>query len=250
MYDLSSFGLKEMIESGKELRLAAQDATTMQEGAAHIVNLLYDRFESRSSAQTQDQPTGQPSCALVRCFMTHPFATLPGPLKKIALTKLPTPEPLPSMRCLTLLASRGENPEWNSPATSLAHQVIPLPTAEIVEQAPMIARLIVQMGLTVKDLVHSQPGFLLDLDKQTFNVFHVEEALGSEFVPAQENFIIPYRVRSVVGFGGLLPSGELFAVVLFAKVSVSRETAALFRTLALSVKLALLPFAGRRVFNE
>jgi hypothetical protein len=114
----------------------------------------------------------------------------------------------------------------------------------------MIARLIVQMGLTVQAVVQPESGFLLDLETQTFNVFHVEDAVGSEFVPAQEAFVLPYRVWSVVGFGGLLPSGEFFAVVLFSKVHISRETAQLFRTLALSMKLALLPFAGRRVFNE
>jgi hypothetical protein len=114
----------------------------------------------------------------------------------------------------------------------------------------MIAGMIVQMGIGIEEIVNPPPGFLLDSDRQPFHVFHVEDALGSEFVPAQESFVVPYRIRSVLGFGGLLPSGELFAFVLFARVPISRDTAALFRTLALSVKLALLPYAGRRVFGE
>jgi hypothetical protein len=241
MYDLSNFGLQDMIESGKQLRLAAQGAASMQQGAANIVGLLYDCFKSRA--------TGEPNCALVRCFKTHPLGDVPAPLQTIAQTILRTPDPAPTMRCLVLLATRGEHPAWNAPATSASHQIIPLPTVEIVEQAPMIARLIVQMGLTVSEVVRPVPSLLLDLERQTFNVFHVENAAGSEFVPAQETFILPYRVRSVLGFGGLLPSGELFAVVMFSKVHISRETAELFRTLALSVKLALLPFPGRQVFN-
>jgi hypothetical protein len=57
-------------------------------------------------------------------------------------------------------------------------------------------------------------------------------------------------VLSVPGMGGLLPSGELFAIVLFSKVRISLKTAVMFRTLALRVKLVLLPFVGRRVFAE
>jgi len=53
---------------------------------------------------------------------------------------------------------------------------------------------------------------------------------------------VPFGIRSVIGFGGMLPSGNLFAVILFTKVPIPRETADLFRPLALSVKLAILPF--------
>jgi sigma-B regulation protein RsbU (phosphoserine phosphatase) len=48
-----------------------------------------------------------------------------------------------------------------------------------------------------------------------------------------------------VGFGGVLPDGEFFAVVLFSRTPISRETAEQFRTITGSVGLALLPYAGR-----
>jgi hypothetical protein len=242
MYDLKSFGLQEMIESGKELRRSASGASSMQQAANRVVDLFYDCFRMGE--------TGESCCALVRCFKTHPLGGLPVAIQRVAGAILADPDPPPAMRCLVLLASRGDQPEWNSPELSAAHRVIPLPSARIVAQAPMIARLIVQMGLEIKDVVHPKPGFLLDSERQPFHVFHVEEAAGSEYVPAQEIFVIPYRVRSVVGFGGILPTGELFAVVLFSKVPVARETAALFRTLALSVKLAFLPFSGQRIFHH
>jgi hypothetical protein len=54
-------------------------------------------------------------------------------------------------------------------------------------------------------------------------------------------------VKSVLGFGGLLPNGELFAAVLFCRVPVPRNVADLFRTLALNLKLSLLPFVGKTV---
>jgi hypothetical protein len=47
-----------------------------------------------------------------------------------------------------------------------------------------------------------------------------------------------------LGFGGMLPSGNLFVVILFSKVYIPRETADMFRPLSLSVRLAVLPFEG------
>jgi len=241
VYDLSAFGLQQMIESGRQLRLAAQDASSMQEAARCVVDTLYDCF----------QTAGAPSCALVRCFETHPFADLPTPLQSLALSALPPASPPPNdLRCLALLASRGDLPLWNSPETSRAHRIIPMANADILTQAPMIARLIMQMGLTVDDVLRPEPEFLIELEKRAFNVFYVEDAVGSEYVPSQESFIIPGKVSSVLGFGGLLPAGEFFAVVMFSKVRIPRETAELFRTLALSVKLALLPFAGQKIFED
>jgi hypothetical protein len=90
---------------------------------------------------------------------------------------------------------------------------------------------------------------LLDSAQHTFNVFHVADAAGSPHIPAQQEFVIPHGVRSVLGFGGLLPPGELFATILFTKARVPREVAERFRTLALNVKVALLPFAGVRIFS-
>jgi len=98
--------------------------------------------------------------------------------------------------------------------------------------------------LEVSDILQPNPGLLVDLEQRSYNVFHVEEAQGSPFVPAQVEFVIPHSIRSVVGFGGMLPTGNLFAVILFTTIPIARQTADLFRPLALSVKLAVLPFAA------
>ena len=114
----------------------------------------------------------------------------------------------------------------------------------------MVARMVREMGLEVEHVAGTPVDLLVDLEQRPLNVFHVEEAADSEYVPAQETFVKRHGVRSVLEMGGLLPSGELFVVVMFSKVRIMRETAAMFRTLALSVKLVLLPFAGGRVFAD
>jgi hypothetical protein len=81
-------------------------------------------------------------------------------------------------------------------------------------------------------------------------VFYVSEATGSPYIPAQKEFVEPYGVRSVVGFGGLLPEGDLFAVILFARVLIPRDTAEMFKPLALAAKLSVLSFAKGPIFAD
>jgi hypothetical protein len=119
----------------------------------------------------------------------------------------------------------------------------------MVARLPMIAQLVHQLGLDAGAVLRPDPALLVDLEQKTYNVFHVPEARGSLHVPDQDDFVVPWGVRSVVGFGGVLTSGNFFAVILFSTIPVPRATADLFRPLALSAKLAVLPFVGKTVFN-
>jgi hypothetical protein len=112
----------------------------------------------------------------------------------------------------------------------------------------MISQFIRQLGLEIGTVLEPDPELVVDLEQTTFNVFHVPQAAGSPFVPAQTEFVIPYGVQSVLGFGGMLASGNLLAIIMFSKTPIPRDTADLFKTLALNAKMALLPFEGKAVF--
>ena len=64
----------------------------------------------------------------------------------------------------------GEQSAWNARRESRGHQAIPLPSVAAVKQAA---------------------------------------AIGNPFIPAQSDLVVAHGVRSVFGFGGLLPAGEL-----------------------------------------
>jgi hypothetical protein len=240
MFDLESFEFTQMIKLGAGLRNLADGAKTMEAVATRIVHYFYDSFALRN--------TGQKACVLVRLFKTHAFGDLDEQLRQSAVTMLGDASASPSMKCLILLATAGERPEWNSRAKSVGHKAIPLPSEKAVENIPMIARLFSQLGLNPTALLKHDPAFILNSDQSNFNVFHVPEAEGSPYVPAQKEFVIPCGVKSVLGYGGLLPNGDIFAVILFVKVHVSQETAELFKTFALSTKLILIPFSKGEVF--
>jgi hypothetical protein len=240
MFDLATFKMSEMIECGSVLRRLGAEAKSMEEAAGRVVRYLYEHF--------LDQQGGQRACALIRFYKTHPFGELEEELKAFARALSGDVQRSPETKCLTLLATAGDHPSWNSRKNSAGHKAIPLLSAQVVMQAPMIAQLIVQFGLEVHDVVKSDRALMVELEQKTFNVFYVEEAAGSPFVPAQENFVAPYGIRSVLGFGGMLPDGNLFAIVMFSKVHVPREKSDLFKTLSLNAKIAVLPFTGGTIF--
>jgi hypothetical protein len=241
MYDLSHFSLSDMTRCGSELRKLGAGASSMEEVAGRTVRLLHERLRTPG--------LDAPACALVRLFVTLPFAELTPDLRDFAQRLLGGAPAVPTVRCLTLLATRGAEEAWNSRGRSVGHQVLPLASEEGIARSPMIARLVHQLGVPTSALLSADPGVVVDVDQHSFNVFYVPEAPGSPYIPAQREFVEPYAIRSVLGFGGLFPSGELFATILFSRTPIPREVAELFRTLALNVKLAMLPFVGGRVFS-
>ena len=242
MFNLSQLSLSDMIECGAALRQLGQDKRSMEEVAEHIVRYLYDHLV--------DGRTGERACALVRFFKTIPYGGLDEDLRRFAREMLGRPPESPAMKCMTLLATAGDRPEWNRRERSRKHQAIPLPSEEGLHLVPIFAQLMGQFELEAGVILRPDPDpdLLLDLEQRTYNVFHVPQARGSPSIPAQDEFVVPFGIESVLGFSGVLPAGDLFAVNLFSRVPISRTTAELFRPLALHVKLAVLPFDGGLVF--
>ena len=114
----------------------------------------------------------------------------------------------------------------------------------------MISQLIKELGLELSYVLQPSPDIVKELAGKRHGVFHVEHALGSPYIPAQQEFVVRFGIESVLGFGGMLATGDLFAVILFATVHVPSSTAERFKSLALDVKSAFSKFNDRTVFNE
>jgi hypothetical protein len=242
-FDPSAFGLTEMLRCGLALRVAARGAPTMESAAQGIVRYLYDA--------ARDPRTGQPACPLVRCFVSLPIEKIGLALQQSARRALGDESPAPGTRCLTLLATMGDESAWRSRHTSRAHKTIPLASEAMVKGAPMIAELIHAFGFTLDSIIapRSRPTMLNGPTVKTYNVFHVEEAVGSPFIPAQEEFVLRHGIRSVLGFGGALSSGEIVAAILFSRVPIPAASATRFRNIALDLKAALYGYSLDQVFD-
>jgi hypothetical protein len=237
--NLASFDLPEMLRVGRGIRAAGRNAPSMEQAFERIARYLFAELQTDG---------GEHACALVRCYKTHPFGKLQPSQQTFARKLLGDVRPFDAMQCLTLMATAGEERRWNDVRRSKGHRAIPLPAPEIVAQAPMIAQLISQFGLDLADVVSPANQVVRDTEGRSYGVFHVEHAVGSPFIPAQDDFVLKYGIKSVVGCGGHLRSGDLFAVILFSKVPIDAAAADRFRTLALDVKATLFPYDETRVF--
>ncbi|MEM9492673.1 MAG: histidine kinase dimerization/phospho-acceptor domain-containing protein, partial [Myxococcota bacterium] len=212
----------------------ASGSHVMEEVAQRIVRYCYEHLR-------RDR-VGEPSAVLARLFCTVSYSDLPNELQRAADAVLDGESPPPATKCLTLLGTNGVRPEWNSRTGSRGHQAIPLVSADMLKKTPMISHLLRQLGIEVEALLAPREELFISRDQRVYNVFHVEHAQGSPYVPAQNEFVIPYGIRSVLGCGGLLRTGQLFALIVFCNVDVPRPTAELFRPMALNTLFALTPF--------
>jgi hypothetical protein len=230
---LATFGGDDLARLGDAIREIPKGHSVMESSARAVVDLLWEELGH--------------DCALIRLYKTHRYGRLPDDLQRFA-GGLSRGVPGPDVRCLTLLATRGREEQWNDRRASEGHKSIPLQNVELVERLPMVAGLVRQLGLELEDVVEPERGRVTELAQRTYGVFHVEDAAGSPYVPAQD-FVRRYGIRSALGFGGVLYTGDFYAVVLFSRVHVSQPVAETVRVLSLATRVALLPF-GLRVFES
>lgn len=237
MPKLESFTGEHLAEFGDLIRGIAREATSMEDAARRCVDLLYDNLDGEDGGR---------AAALIRLYKTHPYGRLPDELRAFARGTLDA-EPEDDTRCLTLLATRGALPEWDDRHRSEGHKAIPLPSVEFVRRLPMVAGLVEHLGLEIADIVRPSKHRIVELAQATYGVFHVPVATGSEYLPAQD-FVAEHAIASALGYGGVLFSGDFFAVVIFSRVPVTSDVAETIRILSLATRVALMPF-GNRVFS-
>ena len=227
MYAIDSFDTDALVSCREALHELADGAGSMEVVAQRIARHLYEGFRSAD---------GERACALVRLYKTHRFSLLPEELQDFVRIGGTVPGD-PS--CLTLLGTAGLEDAWNDRRQSASHQAIPL-VGDLTE-APMIAALIRDLGIEEDIVVNPPARVRTDTHLRQYNVFYLPEAANSEAVPAQEDFVLRYGVRSVVGFGGVLASGDTYAVILFTTAPVPASAIPSFRTLSLTIKSLIIP---------
>ncbi len=239
MYDLRSFGLADVLECSSRLRQVGAGASCLEEAAQAVAEFLFETLI--------DKDTDGPALALARLYKTHRLDELEHDLQAFARNRAGGAELPPDTPCLTLLGTAGVDPDWNDRRRSNDHRVIPLHDAAALASAPMVYELTRQLGFDEEIVLEPDPSIFHTLAGRAGGVFFVEDARHSPHIPAQD-FVERFGIRSVIGFGGVLPSGYVFAVILFATVELSAAAADSFAPLAFATELALLPFVEYRLF--
>jgi PAS domain S-box-containing protein len=227
VFDLRTFSLEEMYRCSAELRSLGEASKDIDDAAHGVIDYLYEALRKSDTRERE--------CRLIRLFRSVPFWSLSE--QDASACRAAYADADVSTSCLSLRATRGLEADWNDPACSREHRVIALPP-EPPYRTPMLKALVEQLGMPVTGSAMAALG--ADRPPRLFDVFHVVEAHGSSHVPDQERFVEPYKVQSVLGFGGVVPPAQIFVVLLFSCVTIPASTAELFRTLAPSVGLALV----------
>jgi hypothetical protein len=218
----------------------------MEDVANEIVYYLRDHFAAERSGDRQ--------VALARFFLTQPYGRLTSDLRRW-VHRTQGRQPAEHVKCLTMLATAGDRPAWCAPSLSVHHRAIPhIDDKATRARVPMIASIVEHFGWDLTQTSEEEQPSWRSRDPGSdptlmFDVFHVADVPGSSYVPAQRDFVAPERIQSCLGFGGALPGGEVFAVILFSRSRISKASTATFKPLPLSIKIALLPFETR-VFRK
>lgn len=242
MHDIDHFTLADMSLLGAALRRRGAQATRIDECADQIVKHLYESLRERSGAR---------SCASARLFKTHPAADLPesqtfqpfagdstgagaaGAAGGAGATGS-------SVKRLVLLAKAGLDPSGDDALLSSAPGAA-WPIGDALLRAPSFRSLVDQFGLAIESVASPEAALTGEASHKACGVFRTEDVPGA---------IAAAGVRSILGLGGLLPSGSLFFVLLYLRSVIAPACAAMFKPVGINIKMALLPFDGRPLSAE
>ena len=242
MHDLGDFSLRDVAECTARVRRLGLGAGSMEEAAGRIVSYLYEDLA--------DQRGGQRACALVRFYKTHPYGLLDAGRRRFAEARFTGEAAAPGARCLALLATAGDEAAQPRGSASRGHEAFPFEAAGEAARVPGMIREVTRLGIDLGDPTpvpalapeSESPGRAPD------GVVHLLEAVSSPAIALHDAFLIEHKIRSVLGFGGLLPCGDLFVVVLFTRIAIDAAARDLFKTLALAVKVGVMSFERGPIF--
>ncbi len=225
-----------------------RDRRSLEQAAQIFIDAFYEEFEE--------------SLVLARLFMSVPYANLPQFnqefVTNLAEKKGFASEMTHDTLVLSLLGTRGEEPDWNDRRKSKGYVGIPLVSTEFVEATPMLARLLSDFGLELDWLKKPYEGWDIDTMGDVAGTFFVRDAKESEdskkrkIIPMQD-FVEAYNVHTVFGIGGryMLGSNNIIAAIFFTKENFNKKIARSFQPLINWFKMATIKLVSQqRIFSD
>lgn len=198
-----------------------EDASIVERAAQLFIETVYEAFNE--------------SCVLVRLFSTLPLSRLPPKDQQLVREKAAQagfPDKIhDKTTVLTLLGSRGEQPQWNRRTDSETFRCIPLFSSGYVSSLSMLAAQLQSMAFDLD---------LLDSWDKVVKSGRADEWKGMLYVGDSENdrddqgrkivvkqdFVAEYGVKTSLGFGsGYAHHPTLITLFLFANEFVERTVA-------------------------
>lgn len=239
--------MKEMLDLQEQITADAAKSEFLEQAAQKYMSLLYDRLND--------------SIIMARLFAAIQFKILPES-NKCFVTKLAEKENVSDKisdqtLVLSLLGSRGVNPEWNDRRNSKDHIGIPLISKKFISKAPMISQLLDQFGIGM-DWIDSTDKFYITKTLNSLSgIFFIKNAEtevnehGDKIIVAQD-FVKREGIKSVFGIGGCyLGTSVFFASIIFTNEEVDENIVKRFVLQAIRFKTATMQMVkNRKIFIE
>ncbi|MFT4579333.1 MAG: PAS domain S-box-containing protein [Nitrospinales bacterium] len=238
---VESLTFKNIVEISDLLKSETKGLSSLEEVCQCLTRLLCQIFSDSNDNS---------ELALCRIFKSCSFDDFLPELQK-NICENSNENRLKETKYLTLLGTFGEKKEWCSITKSKNHKAIPLTDQQTIQKLPMVSALFNQIGFNISQTQESGSLEFLKKEDKEFGLFIVEEAERNPVIPNQKDFVIPFGVKSVLGFGGLFATGNIFSVLLFSKKRISPEKAEIFHSLVPAFKFILAENELRgSVFND
>jgi hypothetical protein len=212
---------------------------SLESAAQDFAGLFVDEFES---------------VALVRVFAVLPLKVLPAREHEFATRLVAGDGRLaPDTAVLTLLGTRGLEPEWNDRKASRGHLAIPLLDSRFVLGAPMIAKLLSDLDVDFKGLDVGAPISTRRMLGSRNGTFYVPDARtaqdehGRQIIAAGD-FVASHQIRTVFGMGGAYLDGSLVVAILFTREVLDRLQVERFPSLISNFKMTTAQLQARGQF--
>jgi hypothetical protein len=224
---------------------AASSCDSLAQGC---VETLYEHFKD--------------SIVLARVFLTVAFGELPqfhkDAVNALAVSVGAGGPVNPGTPVLSLIGTAGADPAWNDRKKSQGHVGIPLISAQFIDSAPMMARLLKETGLELDWIEEHDTNIVIgDSSSGPTGTFYVADAAeetdsrGRRIISAQD-FVKSNAIKSVFGFGGYYMGTSAFTVlIIFTRNSIAKADVGRFKPLFTKFKALSLPLvASGAIFSS
>jgi hypothetical protein len=207
MLNFSTSTAQDFADYGRSLWLKRDQYTSHEQASQYIVRHLFEEFI------TDD---GYAQLALVRIFRLLNVNELAPDIRSLAGPK--------ERQVMALTGTWGLEEAWQDRHSSEGHQVIPISAIALPQQIPMFQEVLRQLGIDIDHFYETQELVTLE-DRPYQGTFHIPDATIPA-IPAQDTFVRPYKIKSLVGFGGFITTHQsLYLLYAFSRVPVSVEAA-------------------------
>ena len=230
----------------QEVRDGKDSFQTYEELAHDFSNRFYRKFKD--------------SIVLARIFLTVPYARLPES-NKAFVDKIVEKNSIQHLLhdntlILSLVGSAGEEAAWMDRSNSENHIGIPLISADFIDKAPMMSRLLKELGLNL-EYISSDDTYLVKHTLGRMNgMFYVREAssevdIKGRKIIADQNFVEQYDVKTVMGFGGGY-SGDypFYTAIIFLREEIEAVRARLVAAELSFFKIVTLKAVKGQIFKD